>query len=471
MLTGITRVTTPLHHAAWHGEADQLEQNFREDYLDCINSDDRTALDDARLQFDKAQRNQADAGKVESYRRIIHFLELKGGRTSKEVLEGKTTPLHHAAWRGEAEEVERVYKDVDLDCVNSNNRTALDDARFKLDEAQRDRTDPGLIAKYRRIIAFLEAKGARTAQEVNAGNTKQLYEVSVRGQTIVLAPNQGVRPGGQEIDGFGASLTHSSAFLLHSLPDHKRREILLDLFDRVHGIGLSYLRLPMGTSDFRPHEDYTYADLSPEKTRREQHSAEKEGSLNDLHFFSIDKDRAYLLPVLREIVNIAPHLKIMGSPWSAPEWMKIPDNGFLRPEMYEVYALYFVKFVQAYAAERIRIDAVTLQNEPENQPRDYHGMRMSPGDQIRFATILGRAFKERGIDTKIVIFDHNWESVAYAEKVLADAEASRHIDGAAFHAYGKLSLKIRLNSMINFPIKIFTSPNAEEQPEAGLKMI
>lgn len=232
----------------------------------------------------------------------------------------------------------------------------------------------------------------------------------------------------QEMDGFGASLTDSSAWLIfHVLTEQQRRGLMEDLFDPNVGIGLSYLRQPMGSSDFRL-TDYTYDDMPAGQTDYE------------LENFSIAHDQEYIIPLLQEALAINPNIKIMGSPWSPPAWMKTSGElGYGRlvnsDTIYDAYAEYFVKFIQAYAADGVPIDAVTLQNEPHYEPHGYPGMRMYSSEQARLAIRLGQRFQANGIDTKIVIWDHNWDNPYYPIFVLDNTEAKPYIAGTAFHGY------------------------------------
>jgi glucosylceramidase len=232
----------------------------------------------------------------------------------------------------------------------------------------------------------------------------------------------------QEIEGFGASLTDSSAWLIHEfLTAAERQAVLTDLFDPEEGIGLSYLRQPMGASDFRLQE-YSYDDLPA-------------GVSTDynLNYFSIAYDENYIIPTLQEILAINPHVRIMGSPWSPPTWMKdsgLVGSGHLKSNVYGTYANYFVKYIQAYAAHGIPIDAVTLQNEPYYEPGSYGGCRMEPADQIKLVKEMGPAFESHTISTKILVWDHNWDNPGYPIAVLNDAVARGYIDGVAWHHYG-----------------------------------
>lgn len=231
----------------------------------------------------------------------------------------------------------------------------------------------------------------------------------------------------QTMDGFGASLTDSSAYVIyHHLGEAARRQLMEKLFDADAGAGISYLRLPMGASDFSV-SAYSYDDMPEGETDPK------------LAHFSIAHDEAYIIPVLKQALAINPQLKIMGSPWSAPGWMKTTgklQKGKLLPEYYGAYAQYFVKFIKAYEAAGVPIHAITLQNEPHYEPADYPGMRMEPADQAEFVrTYLGPAFREAGITTEIIVWDHNWSEPGYPIEVLSDPEARAYIAGSAFHGY------------------------------------
>ena len=228
----------------------------------------------------------------------------------------------------------------------------------------------------------------------------------------------------QEMDGFGFSLTGGSALHLNNMSPSERTNILNELFSEDN-LGISYLRVSIGASDLDA-EPFTYNDLPNGETDE------------NLEQFSIAKDQENLIPVLNEILAINPNLKIMGSPWSAPSWMKTNNNsigGSLMPEYFATYANYFVKYIQAYEAEGISIDAITVQNEPHHDGNNP-SMYMEPTDQALFIkNHLGPAFETANITTKIVIWDHNADNPWYATSILDDADANSYIDGSAFHLY------------------------------------
>jgi len=249
---------------------------------------------------------------------------------------------------------------------------------------------------------------------------------AARAPELTITVNDAVRY--QSIDGFGASLTDSSAWLLwNKLNASQRREALEKLFDPQKGIGLSMLRQPMGASDFAV-EDYSYDDMPPGE------------SDPDLGKFSVARDERYIVPILKEILAIDPRVKIIASPWSPPGWMKTSQSmiqGSLLPSAYQPLAGYFVKFVKAYEQAGVPIFAVTMQNEPLHVPNNYPGMNMTAVEQAAFLRDnLGPAFHAAGLKTKILIFDHNWDLIAHPITVLSDPKAAAFADGIAIHCYG-----------------------------------
>jgi glucosylceramidase len=159
-----------------------------------------------------------------------------------------------------------------------------------------------------------------------------------------------------------------------------------------------------------------------------------------LEHFSIEPNRAAVLPTVEQALSINPALKVMASPWSAPGWMKTTGSlikGTLRDDAYGAFAEYWVKYIEAYAAEGVPIWAITVQNEPHFEPENYPGMRLEPAQRARFLKDhLGPAFAREGIETLIFDWDHNWDEPQSPLAVLGDAEARQYVDGVAWHCYG-----------------------------------
>jgi glucosylceramidase len=231
----------------------------------------------------------------------------------------------------------------------------------------------------------------------------------------------------QSMEGFGYTLTGGSAQLLMRMSAPARAALLHELFawDGTN-IGVSYLRVSIGSSDLNDHT-FSYDDLPAGETDP------------NLTRFSLAPDQADLIPVLQQIVAINPVIKILGSPWSAPPWMK--DNhqtrgGSLQPHYYEAYAGYFVKYLQGMQAHGISIDAITPQNEPLH-PGNNPSMYMPATNQAMFIkNHLGPALQRAGLRTKIICYDHNADHPDYPLTILNDPQARPFVDGSAFHLYG-----------------------------------
>lgn len=230
----------------------------------------------------------------------------------------------------------------------------------------------------------------------------------------------------QTIDGFGYTLTGGSAQSINKLNSQKRKELLQELFgNNENSIKISYLRISIGASDLNA-TPFTYNDLPAGQT---------DVSLSQ---FSLSPDNDDLIPMLKEIIAINPHIKILATPWSPPTWMKNNNSfigGSLKPEYYGVYAAYFVKYIQKMKDEGISISAITPQNEPLH-PGNNPSMFMSAEQQASFIKeYLGPAFVTANLSTKIIIYDHNCDRPDYPMSILKDPIANDFIDGSAFHLY------------------------------------
>lgn len=229
----------------------------------------------------------------------------------------------------------------------------------------------------------------------------------------------------QEITGFGAALTDSSAWLINELPADSREDLMKNLFDPADGAGLNMIRVPMGSSDFTASGNYTYNDMPKGETDP------------DLSNFSIAHDEQYVIPQLQEAYALNPAITFTATPWSAPGWMKTSDDligGSLKDEYEPVLAQYFVKFVEAYGEAGLPIHYVTPQNEPQAAPT-WPGMEMTPAQQIRVIKEMGDAFAANDISTEILAWDHNWDVPSYPESVYNDPASAGYAVGAAWHIY------------------------------------
>ncbi len=249
--------------------------------------------------------------------------------------------------------------------------------------------------------------------------------------TITLDPTQKF----QTMDGFGAAITGSTCYNLMKMSKEDRTKFLTETFSDEKGMGMNYIRIAIGCSDFSLSE-YTCWD--------------KEGKENFALQF---EEKQYILPVLKEILAINPSIKIMGSPWTPPKWMKVNNlrdlkpfdswtSGQLNPKHYQDYGWYFVQWLQAMKKEGITVSSITVQNEPLNRGNSASLYMTWQEQQAFIKQALGPQLKAAALETKIYAFDHNYnyDNIAdqndYPVKIYNDAGAASYIAGAAFHNYG-----------------------------------
>ncbi|MDP8242568.1 MAG: glycoside hydrolase family 30 beta sandwich domain-containing protein [Candidatus Hinthialibacter antarcticus] len=267
----------------------------------------------------------------------------------------------------------------------------------------------------------------------------------------------------QSIVGVGASLEHSTCWNLSQLGSKARSEVIRQIVDPINGNGMNIMRICIGASDFIGEPFYSYDDMPEGETDLE------------LKHFSIEKDRAYVLPVLKEALAINPELLFVASPWSPPAWMK--DNGSLKHgrllrKYYDVYAQYLVKFIEAYQAEGIPIYAITPQNEPDYPNKYYPTCYWSAEDQRDFIRdFLGPQLRKADLTTPIWCWDHNWNLLEFPDTVLRDEKAAQYVYGTAFHLYeGKAEAQTTFKK--KFPEKdIFFTEGSTFKTDGAIEII
>lgn len=280
----------------------------------------------------------------------------------------------------------------------------------------------------------------------------------------------------QTMVGFGAAMTHSSALTLLKLKK-RDRDLYKEVVKRLFGLGdedagISVVRVPLGSSDFAVTAK-TYDDLKqgpcsgsgvcttrcslPGKPCSSVNKNGRAGACSggncgacgdcccaaadySLSSFRIDADTKAIMEVLKDAKAFNSDLVLMGSPWSPPAWLKVKgelkgitnDNTLLDDTAaYKTYAAYFAKVKEAWAAEGLPLDYLTLQNEPLFAVVDYPGMYLSAHDYAR----LGKEVKKAiGDSPKLLMYDHNWNHYEYPEQGL-DASPDAFA-GTAFHCYG-----------------------------------
>jgi len=243
--------------------------------------------------------------------------------------------------------------------------------------------------------------------------------------TIVIADTSAY----QTVEGFGASMTDSAAYLLNEkVPASALPSVLQSLFDHSAGIGVSFLRNPMGASDITRF-DYSYDDQPAG------------GTDPALAGFSIAHDQVDIIPMLLAAKAINPQIKMLGTPWSPPGWMKSGASmigGSLLPAAYTPFSNYLIAYLQAYANAGVPVDYLTLQNEPLNVPSDYPGESMPATDQLNIMkTVVLPALRASGLSTRLLVYDHNWDQPSYPQTVLADPSiaGASQVAGVAWHWY------------------------------------
>jgi glucosylceramidase len=274
--------------------------------------------------------------------------------------------------------------------------------------------------------------------------TPQTPLTFVNGTSSVLAINVDDTVRYQQLEGVGASFNDSDAYLVaNKLTPEQRNQLMIDLFSPT-GIHLSYLRQSMGANDLSL-SSYTYDDLSPGQTDPQ------------MKRFSIAHDQAYIIPTIKAAFAANPAIKVQALPWSPPAWMKTTgtlDGGSFNTEYFPALALYFTKFVEAYEAQGIPINYVSVQNEPLNENSGYPTMFMNPHDEGQFiAQYLGPQLRNmnfrnnRGwnfagqwkdpVDATPGIFgyEHNWDNPKYPEILAEDPAVRQYLSGVSFHCY------------------------------------
>ena len=275
----------------------------------------------------------------------------------------------------------------------------------------------------------------------------------------------------QKWEGAGASFTDGAAWLVHQVVKPELRDSLMTmLFDPDKGIGVSYLRNPMGSSDLTL-ERYTYDDSAADKND------------STLPHFSIDHDRQDVLPMTKLARKLNPDLTLMMNAWSPPGWMKsngsVVDGGIL-PRYYSHHAYYYVNTIKAYEAEGVHINYVTLNNEPTCcDSIDYPSVRIMGTDAMK--TMLKSywlpLFAREKVTTKILLLDFNYSFFDLVQPFLTDGQIknSPSIGGIAFHGYdGDPSVQTAIFDQYEYDI-FFTEwsgwADGRDQQERDMRMM
>lgn len=231
----------------------------------------------------------------------------------------------------------------------------------------------------------------------------------------------------QTVDGFGGSLTDGAAWLLQKLSPSARQAVMRQLFDPKVGIGLSFLRQPIGSTDLSLGH-FSFDDVP---------AGQKDPTMQ--HFSAAHNERE-IFPLLREALKLNPSITIMATPWSPPAWMKSKgtmDGGRLNEDAMPAYAEYLTLSVKAFENAGIPVKYITVQNEPLNETHDYPGtLMLAPQAAELIGRYIGPDLRKAGLGTEVLAYDHNWDHPEYPLTILSDTSAAPFVAGSALHCYG-----------------------------------
>jgi glucosylceramidase len=240
----------------------------------------------------------------------------------------------------------------------------------------------------------------------------------------------------QTMSGFGAAFTDSSTYLMAQLKSNNQslyNTLMNQLFNPSGGIGLAFWRLPMTASDFNStNTPWTNDDTPGPSTNPTQ------------NFGLTAQDTGHIIPVVKDALAINPNLKIFGSPWSPPAWMKSngsmicntgSGNASLLPQDYQAWADYFVKWIRAYQLNGVPIWGITPQNEPLYCPTNYPGSSWDPASEANWVqNYLAPDLASAGLSPAVLGFDHNWDSLSFPQQLLSSSAGS-NFAGMSWHCY------------------------------------
>ncbi|WP_353065549.1 glycoside hydrolase family 30 beta sandwich domain-containing protein [Tunturibacter psychrotolerans] len=232
----------------------------------------------------------------------------------------------------------------------------------------------------------------------------------------------------QTMEGFGISMVEGSTWLLHDrIPPAMSQQIMTRLFDPRQGIGLSFVRLPIGSTDLS-RDHYSYDDIP---------AGQQDPSLAH---FSTAHDDASVFPIMREALQLNPAITVMATPWSAPAWMKTSGSmtgGSLREDAMSIFAQYLVRSLESFKKNGIPVKYLSVQNEPLHETEDFPGSLMLADQQtLLIGSYLGPDLRRAGLNTEVLAYDHNWDHPEYPIEILSDPAASQFVAGSALHCYG-----------------------------------
>src|SRR4030042_2256456 len=257
---------------------------------------------------------------------------------------------------------------------------------------------------------------------------------------VILFPEKKL----QSIDGFGACFNELGWEALQILDDSARLVTLKYLFDPDEGLRFTICRVPIGANDYA----------------RSWYSLNDSAGDFSMEHFSITRDSQALIPYIKTALTFNQELKIWGSPWCPPAWMKVNQHYACRPDVVndlnpegagregytqfimennylEAYALYFVKYFESYRQAGIPVYAVHVQNEP-NSCQNFPSCIWTAGDMNRFiGSYLGPRFEKAGLQAEIWYGTIEREFIENIDTVMTDPASSAYVQGIGMQWGGK----------------------------------
>ena len=280
-------------------------------------------------------------------------------------------------------------------------------------------------------VAYVAGEGGVELKLYQTTAAKDFREIATSGFTV--HPYPAVKP--LDVDaakakhpflGLGASLTDAAAWVLADMPEGKRAKLLRELFT-PEGCNLGAIRLNIGASDYST-ALYSYDDVA--------------GDVEMKHF-SLKRDDAHLMPMVKAALAVNPGLFVFAAPWSPPGWMKdsgLMIGGRLKDECMDALANYLVAYVKACADRGVRVSAITPQNETVCDTKgQYPCCTYTPEQEAELVTRhVVPALRRAGLDTKVWIYDYNYRHTNRVDRQLSDPETRRAVGGVAWHSYGRV---------------------------------
>lgn len=269
--------------------------------------------------------------------------------------------------------------------------------------------------------------GFHVYQTTKSHALKQVHSTpfTIHGYSQLTSIDLDASPVSHNYLGCGISLTDASCYLLSQMPPSLRDSVLRDIFTSA-GLNLSMVRLNCGASDYAT-ELYNYDDTPDDVAMKH---------------FCIDRDKYYMIPLIKEVLSVQPSLFVYSSIWSCPGWMKSSGamcGGSLLEKYEEAFAAYWTAYLKAYRAEGITIDAITVQNEPRtDQGGGCPATLVEGAQEARIAgKYLPRDFKKAGLKTRIWVFDHNYtpRHLEHLTTLLSDKAVQKNAEAIAWHPY------------------------------------